>query len=433
VLLIDIQGFIHSGKESIEDSLAQAIKEVEAKHKALDIEAFHRQLDDKSGVYYAVYDEKHTLMYSTVPENKQTVAFEISQKELDTEKEKESTIVRSTEDSLVTARRFPISTAGGECTAFSYTFKNSTGMYQRGELRVFDKTGAENTFLRHYPMFGTTFKEQIGVDLSGIEKGNMPIMLLGEKGTGKEQIAAYLYTIGKFSHHPYYVIDCDIMSEKGWATLFYGSKSCLTEKNVTIYFRHLDLLAPQTLRKLENFIQDSALYVRCRIIFSIDTTPGAKISEEMVEFINTLGLASIQLKPLRKRTAELTQLIGLYLNTLDFDLGKEVIGLTPEAEKVMAEYQWPDNLTQLGRILTDLVLHSSNPYISESEVNAALEKEKSLLTTQTALSSVLDLSKKLDEIEKDIVMAVLLKTKGNQSAAAKHLGISRTTLWRMIK
>ena len=46
---------------------------------------------------------------------------------------------------------------------------------------------------------------------------------------------------------------------------------------------------------------------------------------------------------------------------------------------------------------------------------------------------ILDLKRPLDEINQDIIHAVLEETKGNQTAAAKRLGISRTTLWRLLK
>ena len=58
--------------------------------------------------------------------------------------------------------------------------------------------------------------------------------------------------------------------------------------------------------------------------------------------------------------------------------------------------------------------------------------EKSKLTSSLALSSVIDINKKMSEIEKDVARAVLLKSNGNQSLAAQRLGISRTTIWRLL-
>ncbi|MGN0907600.1 MAG: helix-turn-helix domain-containing protein, partial [Bullifex sp.] len=75
---------------------------------------------------------------------------------------------------------------------------------------------------------------------------------------------------------------------------------------------------------------------------------------------------------------------------------------------------------------------TDSAYIQAEQVEKCLEAEKTKLTSSLALSSVIDINKKMSEIEKDIARAVLLKTNGNQSQAAQKLGISRTTMWRLL-
>ena len=93
---------------------------------------------------------------------------------------------------------------------------------------------------------------------------------------------------------------------------------------------------------------------------------------------------------------------------------------------------------------------TTSSYITEETLSGLLEMEKKTTFRRVgpgaspsgiegesgishSSSVILDLKRPLDEINQDIIHAVLEETKGNQTAAAKRLGISRTTLWRLLK
>ena len=105
----------------------------------------------------------------------------------------------------------------------------------------------------------------------------------------------------------------------------------------------------------------------------------------------------------------------------------------PQAMKLMEQFQWLGNLNQFKRVITQLVMESASSYIQEESTRRVLAAESSDTATSTVLSEVLNLNKPLQDIEKDIVKAVLAETGGNQSQAAARLGICRTTLWKIVK
>ena len=119
----------------------------------------------------------------------------------------------------------------------------------------------------------------------------------------------------------------------------------------------------------------------------------------------------------------------------------QIIGLEPEALTLLQEYSWPYNYTQFRRILSELTLITDTPYISAHNVKMLLEKELEIAgqaaqpvsDSDSALNRTLNLDKPLSEITIDIIHKVLEAYDGNQSAAAKHLKISRSTLWRYLK
>lgn len=192
-------------------------------------------------------------------------------------------------------------------------------------------------------------------------------------------------------------------------------------------------------QQLLSIIVDTNLCKRNRMIFSCICPLGQGIPKEAMDFINLLSCVTLHLPPLRERAEEIPSLSSLYLNTLNLTMANQIIGFEAEAMAMLQHYDWPFNYTQFKRILNELALITSTPYISAEHVAALLQKEKEQNFPSSSLISAppgsypLDLTRSLDEIIRDIIHKVLAETGGNQSAAAKRLFISRTTLWRYLK
>ena len=101
------------------------------------------------------------------------------------------------------------------------------------------------------------------------------------------------------------------------------------------------------------------------------------------------------------------------------------------------QYPWTQNYLQFHRVMERLTELCTDAQIRLSDVQAALQAELSLAPadadTAASPAASLDLSQPLALIEREIVRMVLEKSGDNQSRAAQSLGISRTTLWRMLK
>lgn len=101
---------------------------------------------------------------------------------------------------------------------------------------------------------------------------------------------------------------------------------------------------------------------------------------------------------------------------------------------LLQQFDWPYNYTQFKRILSELALVTTTPYITAEHVAQVLKKESepAVSASRAGVTSI-NLNRTLDEITHDVIRQVLAENGGNQSAAAKQLGISRTTLWRYMK
>ena len=108
-----------------------------------------------------------------------------------------------------------------------------------------------------------------------------------------------------------------------------------------------------------------------------------------------------------------------------------MIGLTPEALTLLQNFHWYLNLDLLHKALYQLVIRTDGYYIQAEDTRQVLDALK-LSDVGAENQSWLDLSKPLDEIERDIIRHVLQEEDMNQSRTARRLGIGRSTLWRKL-
>ena len=102
----------------------------------------------------------------------------------------------------------------------------------------------------------------------------------------------------------------------------------------------------------------------------------------------------------------------------------------------LQKFDWPRNYSQFQRIVKELAMMTEQPYITAEAVEEVLKREGSVVPVGDRgedTEAPLDLNRTLQEINRDIVLRTLERENGNQSRTAERLGISRTTLWRMLK
>ena len=262
-----------------------------------------------------------------------------------------------------------------------------------------------------------------------------PIVITGESGTGKTKAAELLYAGGKFSTRPYYTINCRLMTKEKWDQLLNDECSPLGNNGVTINFLDLQAVTSAQFSLFCNYITDTSLLKRNRMIFSI-LLPGTDAVAMRDRLANHFSCLSLNLLPLRERVNDIPSISTIYLNRINENLGKQIIGFQPAAMELMKNYSWPGNLNQFHRIIKELAAVTNGSYISEGDVRRLLEQENMHSSDYSIFSKdafAVNLNQPLDSINKDIVSRVLQEEKMSKEAAAKRLGISRTTLWRMLK
>jgi DNA-binding NtrC family response regulator len=139
-------------------------------------------------------------------------------------------------------------------------------------------------------------------------------------------------------------------------------------------------------------------------------------------------------------------LCAWFIRKYGLTFGKEVQGIASEGLKLLQRCSWPGNVRQLENVVERMVIKAKGPRIGLSIVLESLKSEDgcpsvgwtSSHATDRAVEAslseaIVPLNLSLLEMEKLLIEKVVSELNGNRNAAASHLGIGRTTLWRKMK
>ncbi|KIR01458.1 sigma-54 dependent DNA-binding response regulator [Lachnospiraceae bacterium TWA4] len=278
----------------------------------------------------------------------------------------------------------------------------------------------------------TAIASSLDTRITQLNQSNQPIMILGERGTAKNVVAERLYMESDMNHAPFIQIDCVLINNKMWDFLLKHYNSPFFDLGNTIYISNIQALEPTRRQLLLSMFLDTKAHKRNRIIFSCSQTLVDPDENPSRNFIDYLPCSTLYLPPLREFPEDIIAASTLYLHHLNRQSLKQILGFDAEATQLLTNYQWPDNFFQLKRVITELSLLADTPYISKELVKEILDKEAIQYVATFRSDTLFDYDRPLNEIVQEIVEVVLARCNGNQTKAAKQLGIGRTTLWRYL-
>lgn len=143
--------------------------------------------------------------------------------------------------------------------------------------------------------------------------------------------------------------------------------------------------------------------------------------EDLLYRINTI---TIELPPLRERGNDILLLAEFYLHKYTMKYNKPGLKINPKAQKKLLKYTWPGNVRELQHSIEKAVILADTKILGEDSftLNASSTDQKIDLQNKT-----------IEEMEKEMILASIDIEKGNMSAVAKKLGITRPTLYKKLK
>lgn len=257
-------------------------------------------------------------------------------------------------------------------------------------------------------------------------------LFLGESGGAQLPLALQTYIEGARAHDPLVEIACDIVDEKSWTWLMGSHRSPLFDAGLTILITRIQNLPFARWKELVALIADTHLDERCDVLLTA-TYRGDARDDLIDRTVDELACQVVSVPPLRS-WSNLEEVCVRTLGLIARQQDEQPPDIDPRALELVLGARWPGNLTQLKRVMRRAYALCEGNRIQASDVLEALERDMAADTRDTGKGGAgLAIMRPLAETEHDVATMVLAACDNNKSSAAGVLGISRTTLYRLLK
>ena len=277
-----------------------------------------------------------------------------------------------------------------------------------------------------------------------------PVLILGESGTGKELVARSIHYLGPRKDKPFVPVECSALvptlveSElfgytRGAFTGAIQAKQGLMESanGGTLFLDEIGEMSLEMQAKLLRALQQKEIKpvgsterrpINVRIVAATnrDLEIATKNGSFRQDLFFRLNVVQIKLPALRERKSDVPLLVTAFLDKFsgNCDAPRE---MTEDAMRRLMAYDWPGNVRELENAIERAVALGSGPFVSVHDLPSNLQCP----TTDRAPAKEEMLP--LDELERRAILSTLNQTGGDKQAAARALGIGKTTLYRKLK
>jgi two-component system response regulator HydG len=277
-----------------------------------------------------------------------------------------------------------------------------------------------------------------------------PILVSGESGVGKEQVARFIHAQSSRAGRPFVSLDCGAVPEALLeGELFGRARGTSAEASAaaagvfeaattgTLLLEEIGELSPRLQGKLLRAMQEKEI---CRVGESrprpVDTRLVLATSRDLEAELHAgrfrrdlyyrLRVFSVVIQPLRERREDVLPLARLFLRKLGRAAGKAVDDLSPEAAERLLRYPWPGNVRELESVIEyGLAMCGDGDTLSLQDLPVELR--------QAPRARRGGETRALEEVEREHILAALQAAGGNKRLAAEALGIGLATLYRRLK
>ncbi len=271
------------------------------------------------------------------------------------------------------------------------------------------------------------------------------VLILGENGTGKEQIAKLLHNNSLRSRGPFIKVDLGSITESLFESELFGHlKGAFTDAKEdkagrfvlanggTLFLDEIGNLSLAMQTKLLSVLQNKevipvggskSIPLNCRVIAATNNDLTLAIEEKLFreDLLYRLNTVEIMLPPLRDRLEDIDKLATHFLVMFSTKYGK-TLKFNEEAISHLKKYGWPGNVRELMHAIERAVIMSDHEYLTADD----------FLFNQTSFNQTSVNTINLSQIEKTTIERAIKQHEGNISKAAKELGLGRTTIYRKM-
>lgn len=293
--------------------------------------------------------------------------------------------------------------------------------------------------------------------LRDLALSDSPVLLSGESGTGKELLARAVHELSRRKEGPYIAVNCGAIPDTLIESELFGYRKgaftdarqhkpgrfALAERG-TLFLDEIGDLPLETQVKLLRVLEGGeyqplgsteTLKANVRIITAtnkvlFEQTKKGLFREDLYYRINVV---QIDVPPLRQRREDIPLLMKHFLEKLNLKRDKTIGGLSPAAERILLDHDYPGNIRELENILEYATIVCKSYQIEPRHFPPYLLRAKDKAPPVDTEEAPGPAASNIEEMEKEELLEALRAHRWNRQAAADALGISRTTLWRKIR
>jgi DNA-binding NtrC family response regulator len=250
-------------------------------------------------------------------------------------------------------------------------------------------------------------------------------LLLGERNCGEEAAAHILHQLSPLSHRPF-----QVLTPAESELLFSAESSPDTIAAVgMLYLPRPEHLSPTAQTALLRLVRKHGSQAPRIVVFAESgLRPLVSAGGFSAELAESLGALRIALPPLRERAEDLPALLTHLLQEIAAQSNATPPQLAPDLLDAVMQLPWPGNLTQLRGAAVGLMKHAAKIVLHASDLENVLSAiAQPVLHDRRKVRMI-----RLDDVIQEHIRAVLFACNGNKLRTAEVLGISRSTLYRML-
>lgn len=306
---------------------------------------------------------------------------------------------------------------------------------------------------RFHGMIGASESmQQVFTLIANAAHSDAPVIIFGESGTGKELIASAIHECGSHHKKPYIKINCAALNESLLESELFGHvKGAFTgalqnregrfeaAHGGDIFLDEIGDLSISTQIKLLRVLEEKVIErvgdnrpipVEVRIITATNKDLHQLVAQGAYreDFYYRINVIPIVIPPLRDRKSDIPLLAEAFFNRIQLKSGKRIRGISNSTLESLMQYSWPGNVRELKSAFEYAFVSCQGPRIEPLHLPPSILHQRP--SPQTATPGA---EQNLEEIKRQRLLEALKKTGGNQSEAARILGISRTSVWNQMK
>jgi two-component system response regulator HydG len=287
--------------------------------------------------------------------------------------------------------------------------------------------------------------------IENVAQTEAPVLIYGQSGTGKELAARAIHETSFRSNKPFIKVNCAALNENLLESELFGhEKGAYTGADrtrigrfeaahgATIFLDEVGDIPPATQVKLLRVLEEKEIErvgdhrpisVDVRIVSATNKDLEHLVARGLFreDLLFRINVFPLNCPPLARRTEDIPLIVQNFIEHNGKKGDKIIKGLTPEAMETILAYGWPGNVRELRNAIEYAFVLCPGGWIGKEHLPPKIQgfDQKTLAGTKTMTRSW--------ETERERLVNVLRQVNGNQSDAARLLGVSRVTVWKRIK